>query len=271
MAQASKTTPLIETSLTDQESPVHNPHRAPGNYVWKIAPLAIVMLLLDTSSYLSVGPEVAIFEQVACREYYGPTFISDTMDESQCKIEPVQSEVAFVIAWNNALQTVPGILCALPFGALADRIGRRRVLLFSIVGCFLSDAWVRLVCHFADIFPLRCVLYSGLWQFFGGGTTTVSSIVWVIIADQTPQGKRSSTFSQIQAVFLIAEFVAVAVSAPLMRVDPWIPYLIASGCMLLGIFFTLFWIPESFPRELRGPKTPTRASERLTYPCAYRV
>lgn len=39
-----------------------------------------------------------------------------------------------------------GMLLAIPHGALADRIGRKPVLLLAVLGCFLNDAWTRVVC-----------------------------------------------------------------------------------------------------------------------------
>lgn len=42
-----------------------------------------------------------------------------------------------------------GIVLAIPYGALADHIGRKPVLLLGMLGCILSEVWIRLVCKFA--------------------------------------------------------------------------------------------------------------------------
>lgn len=39
------------------------------------------------------------------------------------------------------------MLLAVPYGVLADRVGRKKVLLLAIVGLFMNDAWIRLVCE----------------------------------------------------------------------------------------------------------------------------
>lgn len=49
------------------------------------------------------------------------------------------------------------MLLAVPYGALADRVGRKKVLLLAITGCFLNDAWVRLVCS-----SLRPWIYTAM-------------------------------------------------------------------------------------------------------------
>lgn len=40
------------------------------------------------------------------------------------------------------------MLLAVPFGALADRFGRKRILLVALFGMFMNDAWIRLVCKY---------------------------------------------------------------------------------------------------------------------------
>lgn len=42
--------------------------------------------------------------------------------------------------------SVLAMLLALPYGALADRIGRKPVLLLAVIGCFANDVWTRVVC-----------------------------------------------------------------------------------------------------------------------------
>ena len=43
---------------------------------------------------------------------------------------------------------------------------------------------------FPDTLPLRAVLFSGLWNFLGGGAITVSTMLWVMVADWAPDEKR---------------------------------------------------------------------------------
>ena len=42
--------------------------------------------------------------------------------------------------------SVRDMLFAVPFGALADRVGRKKILLLAVCGMFMNDAWIRLVC-----------------------------------------------------------------------------------------------------------------------------
>jgi MFS family permease len=65
----------------------------------------------------------------------------------KCGVVPVQSEVAYVIGWEAAIENIPNMLLAVPFGALADKVGRKKILLVAIFGMFMNDAWIRLVCE----------------------------------------------------------------------------------------------------------------------------
>lgn len=42
-----------------------------------------------------------------------------------------------------------GIVLSIPLSLLADRMGRKPVMLLFLLGAFLSDTWVKIVCkHF---------------------------------------------------------------------------------------------------------------------------
>ena len=106
------------------------------------------------------------------------------------------------------------MILAIPYGTLADRIGRKKIFLLAIVGCFLNDVWIRVVCAlplslcplasisgppnsnllnldwFSDSFPVRAVWFGGLWQLIGGGAATFSSVSFVLVADICPAEQR---------------------------------------------------------------------------------
>lgn len=42
-----------------------------------------------------------------------------------------------------------GILTGLPYGVLADHIGRRPVLVLAVLGASLGEIWPRIVCMFS--------------------------------------------------------------------------------------------------------------------------
>jgi len=103
--------------------------------------------MLNTGAYLSFAAQLAILQEIVCAKYYegiAPRPLS--LDDNRCKIDAVQSEVAFVNGWKDVFEMLPAIILAVPYGALADRIGRKTVFLLAIVGIAMNDVWMRLVC-----------------------------------------------------------------------------------------------------------------------------
>ncbi|KAE8351280.1 major facilitator superfamily domain-containing protein [Aspergillus coremiiformis] len=207
---------------------------------------SLMFLIADTVGYLTVAPRLVIFEEIICRDYYSRA-MGDPREMGDCKVEPVQSELALINGWREALDNIPAILVSIPYGILADRVGRKQVLLLGMLGCLLSDAWVNLVAWFPEIFPLRAVWYSGLWQLIGGGGASISSMCFTMIADICPPEMRTSAFSGVHAAVLVAELIAVPAGAALMSVDVWVPVFGASVLMLVGIFLASVLVPNLHP------------------------
>ena len=96
-------------------------------------------------------PKVRLIEYAVCQQYYrsyphakGASDIS--IPEMQCKLEPIQAEVALITGWRMSLDAIPSILAATFFGTLADIVGRRPVLFLVCLGELLALIWSVLVC-----------------------------------------------------------------------------------------------------------------------------
>lgn len=159
---------------------------------WRIvATMAAIVLLLTSTANLALVPTTTILEGIVCRKYYADTHLDPPEPVSdRCKVAPIQSEVAYINGWKDSLEILPGVLLAVPYGALSDRVGRKLVFLLAIFGCFMNDAWIRIVYWLHDTFPLRAVWFGGLWQAFGGGASMLTAISFVLIADVCPAEQR---------------------------------------------------------------------------------
>ncbi|KAI8945871.1 major facilitator superfamily domain-containing protein [Xylaria longipes] len=196
--------------------------------------IGAVIMLANFSSVITMAPRLAIFEDVICRQFYSDR--TDIAGAPDCKIEPVQSEVAFVNGWEKTLSLLPGLALSIPYGALADRFGRSKVLTLAFCGVIMNESWVAIVCAWPQIFPIRAVLFSGVFTLVGGGPTTVVSMTFAIISDACRADQRTTAFSMLQVGFLLSELISTPLGAAFIAVNPWIPIVTA---IATRIAFTL--------------------------------
>ena len=125
--------------------------------------------LVEMYDMITVAPLTALLEQALCRAYYrdrDPSLIKPGghIQERFCKLEFIQSELAVVRGWKLAFDAIPGFaklnltssrglanasevfFVALPFGRLADHIGRAKVFALSIAGLTLGTVWILVIC-----------------------------------------------------------------------------------------------------------------------------
>ncbi|KAL9471549.1 hypothetical protein ACSS6W_009490 [Trichoderma asperelloides] len=109
----------------------------------------------------------------------------------ECFIDgEVRSELVLFTRWNYALNNVPGILTALPYGFLADQYGRKRGLYLSLVGVALSQLYSIIIYFWPDVFHPRLALISPFFMFIGGGSVVFSALLFAMLSDLAPDAYR---------------------------------------------------------------------------------
>lgn len=107
----------------------------------------IVTLSLFIIAFGAFAFQVALTQQVerlTCKSFVEAAQLNGTGDP--CKSVEVQKEVAYVLGINNMMDAIPGLLVAVPYGALADTRGRRFVLVLGYFGLALDLLWQVVVC-----------------------------------------------------------------------------------------------------------------------------
>ncbi|KAI1745725.1 major facilitator superfamily domain-containing protein [Xylaria scruposa] len=228
-------TSLIPRSdeIRDGSDVCRQPSKTQSAYAVTIA-ISAMLMLANFSSVITIAPRLAIFEDVICRQYYGDR--TDIAGAPDCKIGPVQSEVAFINGWEKTLSLLPGLALSIPYGALADRFGRSKVLTLAFCGVIMNESWVAIVCAWPQVFPIRAALFSGVFTLVGGGPTTVVSMAFAIISDACRADQRTTAFSMLQVGFLLSELISTPLGAAFIAVNPWIPIVTA---IATRIVFTL--------------------------------
>ncbi|KAJ5284869.1 hypothetical protein N7524_000175 [Penicillium chrysogenum] len=189
---------------------------------------AIFLLSADFGFFMSTAPQMAVYEDIICRNYQATLHGAgnDTLIPSEpnpCKSEAVQGELALVIGYQNTFDVVPGLILSLPYGILSDRWGRKPLLYLSVLGILLGEIWVRIVCLWSSVIPLRMVWLSAAFKIIGGGDQVLTAIALVIVADVFSEDERATALFRLQSCVQIAEILATPLSAYLMTFGPMFP------------------------------------------------
>lgn len=116
--------------------------------------IALFIFLNDLGSGLRVAPEVEMLEVLVCRKYFQThdrkVFAQNgKVAEHFCEVDAVQSQLVNLRGWLSLTRGIAQLLVVLPFGALADRKGRRLVIALSLISLVLAEAWVVVVCEYS--------------------------------------------------------------------------------------------------------------------------
>src|SRR3954471_17037087 len=128
-------------------------------------------------------------------------------------------------------------------GALADRFGRRPVILLSNLGLGLDY----IVMAIAPTIPL---LFIG--RLISGATSASFSISGAYVADVTPPQQRAARFGMLGAAFGVGFIVGPALGGVLGSIDLRAPFWAAATLSILNFLYGLFILPESLPADRRS-------------------
>ncbi|KAK3497981.1 major facilitator superfamily domain-containing protein [Neurospora hispaniola] len=258
-------TPTEQTTLLPQDAPSFQDQKPSSSALWPtLVTVASLTLLFTMGVQITTAPSLAILQGIICKKYYEKGIIDSlslgkglptsfeglptNFEDDKCKVGPVQSEVAEVNAWKDVFEILPAVALAIPWGILTDRIGRKKVLLLALLGCLLNEAWVRLVYYFPNFFPIRAVWFGGLFQLLGSGSTTFTSIVYVLIADVCPAEQRSTFFSYLLAASIVSRFLFVPIGGALIAYDDaWLAMWIGLLVQVVGYVVAVVFVEETLP------------------------
>lgn len=167
----------------------------------------IIFTFIEIGSFTLLIPQTRIYESIVCKQYYndGRTQIP----EDECKLAPIQGELAKIRAVAASIVSIPGILLTVPYCQLADRpkIGRKLILALSYFGVLLQAYTELIICRVADAndsrISLRLVWIAPIWNLLGGGPGVLSSVIFTMITDVVESSQRLVHFSSINTQGLV--------------------------------------------------------------------
>ncbi|CRK42651.1 hypothetical protein BN1708_008832 [Verticillium longisporum] len=218
-------------------------------------PFAIVLLLatikgiLVGSGVLLMTPMVRLMEDAICHVHYHKD-ISEPIDEKDCKVDDVQSQLAYLGGIGALVASLVTLVVAFPYGVLADRMGRKPAFFLAYVGILLGFGWgpfVLTLSHFPSIWVL---LLGHVFFLIGGGVPLAINNIYAMAADVSNEANRSTHFLYLSAGAVIAGLLVPLLSGFLLETyGPWVPIRIVF-CMSPVILTAASLLPETLRVKL---------------------
>ncbi|EPE30593.1 MFS general substrate transporter [Glarea lozoyensis ATCC 20868] len=265
-----ESTPLLaHPPLTKPQNTYYNPKHKP---LIVVSICVLCVLVLEIGVYLQLTPITRILESIICRNYYlahPETGLVSPIPEAECKIAAVQSELTMLRGWAMLFDCLPsrwfvksggladegiGVCLTVPYGFVADKYGRKPVLMLSLLGLFASMVWIFVVCSFPDVFPIKCTWFSSLFLIIGGGGGVAQSSIFTFIADVVDETHRTPIFFGAYALILITQMVSIPLGSVLMEKDLWLPMYLSLGLLGLSVL-VIIPMPETLNRDVESTES----------------
>ena len=149
--------------------------------------------------------------------------------------------------WYGILMAAYALMqfvCAPLMGALADKFGRRKLLLITIVGLSL---------HYLILALAPSVWVILFARLLGGITGASFSVASAYLADISAPEDRAKSFGLIGAAFGLGFIFGPLIGGVLGKFDPHLPFYVGSACSALNFIYAYLFVKESLPPERRTP------------------
>ncbi|KAI3340610.1 major facilitator superfamily domain-containing protein [Ustulina deusta] len=194
-------------------------------------------------------PLTRLIEDILCHDYYDVESLTTPIDESLCKEDSIQKELAYLLAVQSTLYSVVAFVAAFPWGLAADKIGRKPIVAVAMTGLLVGALIELAVVYWSDVFPITAIWASSAGQLIGGGNGVLIAVVLSMIADATTEEDRAIAFLRTHVASLCGNLLSPSLAGLVMeKAGPWVAPLIGIGLFSLG-GIAFFFLPETRPRK----------------------
>ncbi|KAK1756986.1 general substrate transporter [Echria macrotheca] len=212
--------------------------------------LAVLLFTVTTSGMLVLVPIFRLVEDAACHRYYGKP-PDEKIDEHLCKVDDVQRPLAYFGGLSAMLSSIVSLLAALPYGVLADRIGRKPSFVLSYVGILLAFAWTPFMLGIVQTTNLYILMLGSLWFLIGGGIPVAMNSLHAMAADVSSELEKATSFLYLAFGSTSGTLIGPFVAGLLMEtISPWFPIL-SVFVVTPFVFLLLLFLPETLAVKLK--------------------
>ena len=129
------------------------------------------------------------------------------------------------------------------FGALSDRFGRKRILIFSLMGSAIGY-------FLLGIGGAIWVLFLG--RIIDGLTAGNQSTLFAYISDSTEAAERGKWFGILGGAIGLGFMIGPAIGGIIGAISIILPFFVTAGITIISILCVLILLPESLPIEKRS-------------------
>ncbi|KAI0452339.1 major facilitator superfamily domain-containing protein [Xylaria acuta] len=207
--------------------------------------LYFITFIASYSSGFFELPFTRLIEDLICHDYYDVRGSTQPIDESRCKEDDIQKELAYLLAVQYTLYSIVSFVAAFPWGLAADKIGRKPIVAVAMTGGLIGSLFQLAVLYWNNVFPITAIWASSAGQLIGGGNSVLIAVVLSMIADATNEEDRAIAFLRTHVAALCGMLLSPSLAGFVMeKAGPWIPPLIGIGLFFLSVV-VLFFLPET--------------------------
>ncbi|KXX82455.1 Major facilitator superfamily domain-containing protein 10 [Madurella mycetomatis] len=213
--------------------------------------LAILMFTVTTSGLMILVPMFRLMEDAICHDYYDKDR-SEPIEERLCKVDGVQKELAFLGGWAVMINSIVSLIATLPYGVLADRIGRKPTFILAYCGIIVAFTWGPLLLALGETPNLYLAIIGSLFFLIGGGIPVAINSLNTMASDVSSESDRATGLLYVSFGAVSGGLVGPVASGLLMEtLSPWFPIFIVFAITPFA-FGLLLFIPETLPVKLRA-------------------
>ncbi|RDW93045.1 MFS transporter [Aspergillus mulundensis] len=236
-ASTSETTPLLPPS-----PPPSKVNEKNNKHVFYTC--LLTLFVINSGASMSIPPTTSILQDLLCeRHYAAESHGTLSVADLDCKIEPVQSSLSMLRGMLGLMTLLPGLFLGVPYAALAERWGVKRVLLLCVTGIVLGETWTDLVCWGGTVWkwPLQLMYLAPVAYFIGGGPAVGGPLLFVLVADHSPVELRATRFFLMEAGSYSGTVLGFMASSAIMDAHLWGAVVMGWALVVTSFFLTLLF------------------------------